>query len=394
MKKSLIALAALATVGAAQAQSSSVTLYGIVDAGYKSTDLKAKVGADEVSLDSRGATNSMLQTSRWGIRGTEDLGGGLRAGFQLEANLVTDNANAIANTASTSTMLGTRPSFLSLSSANAGELRIGRQDTPLHVAFGRFNTGGLNNMPGSIYSVFATGALVDNAGSLSNADLAFSTADAAGLGRYATTIDKAVTYTTPVMNGFQAQVLVSDASDKVAASDGSTSANASLKAKQQGLSLTYKVGKLDVGYALHKSKTEGGLTVSTLAVAASATAESTQQQFGASYDFGSFQGFAQHFKMKNETATATVFDNKASEVGVRIPVGKTLVFASYVDGENNWGTSTNYDRKGYQAGAIYSLSKRTNLYAIYGDQELKGTGSVSGNKIEEKALGAGIRHTF
>jgi predicted porin len=77
MKKSLLALAALGTfAGAAHAQS-SVTLYGIVDAGLAYAN---NIGGNKLYETSAGN----LQGDRWGLRGTEDLGGGLKALFVLE----------------------------------------------------------------------------------------------------------------------------------------------------------------------------------------------------------------------------------------------------------------------------------------------------------------------
>ncbi|OXC76444.1 porin [Caballeronia sordidicola] len=77
MKKSLLALAALGTfAGAAHAQS-SVTLYGIVDAGLAYAN---NIGGHKLYETSAGN----LQGDRWGLRGTEDLGGGLKALFVLE----------------------------------------------------------------------------------------------------------------------------------------------------------------------------------------------------------------------------------------------------------------------------------------------------------------------
>ena len=77
MIKSLLTLAALGTfAGAAQAQS-SVTLYGIVDAGVLYSN---NIGGQTLY----GASSSNLQGSRWGLRGTEDLGGGLKVRFVLE----------------------------------------------------------------------------------------------------------------------------------------------------------------------------------------------------------------------------------------------------------------------------------------------------------------------
>jgi predicted porin len=77
MKKSLLALAALgAFAGVAHAQS-SVTLYGIVDEGF---NINTNAGGKHLYNLSSG----VLQGSRWGLRGTEDLGGGLKAIFVLE----------------------------------------------------------------------------------------------------------------------------------------------------------------------------------------------------------------------------------------------------------------------------------------------------------------------
>ncbi|MGN8084394.1 porin, partial [Variovorax sp. 22077] len=106
MKKSLVALAALAVAGVASAQS-SVTLFGVVDAsisGYSSTsrDNRATVfpnafgipvylNQGSVKVSSRQLANSGYNSSRIGFRGTEDLGGGLAASFWLEAPISNDD---------------------------------------------------------------------------------------------------------------------------------------------------------------------------------------------------------------------------------------------------------------------------------------------------------------
>jgi predicted porin len=73
-----LSLAMLGAAGAAQAQS-SVTLYGVVDAG-----LGYVSNANQASDSLWGMINGNLSGSRWGLKGTEDLGGGLKAIFQLE----------------------------------------------------------------------------------------------------------------------------------------------------------------------------------------------------------------------------------------------------------------------------------------------------------------------
>ncbi|SAL41302.1 porin [Caballeronia humi] len=115
MKKSLLALAALGTfAGAAQAQS-SVTLYGIIDAGFVYNNNSA--GQKLYSLNS-----GNLQGSRWGLRGTEDLGGGLKAIFVLENGFNVMNGR-----------LGQggdefgRQAYVGLSTAQFGTATLGRQ---------------------------------------------------------------------------------------------------------------------------------------------------------------------------------------------------------------------------------------------------------------------------
>ena len=84
MKKSLIALAALATVGAAQAQS-SVTVYGIIDTGYNS--IENNVSGTKTTTKGVVAGGGEASSPRLGFRGTEDLGGGLKANFVIEGGM-------------------------------------------------------------------------------------------------------------------------------------------------------------------------------------------------------------------------------------------------------------------------------------------------------------------
>ena len=113
MKKTLIAMAVVAASSTAMAQS-SVTLFGIVDAAL------ARVSANGISKT--GITNSGLNSSRFGMRGTEDLGGGLKAGFHLEGALSNDDG-------SLGKLDFRRKSYVTLT-GGFGELRIGREYTP------------------------------------------------------------------------------------------------------------------------------------------------------------------------------------------------------------------------------------------------------------------------
>ena len=151
MKKSLVALAALAVVGAASAQS-SVTLFGVVDATYA-------YGSGSVSNKSQ-LTNSGYNSSRLGFRGVEDLGGGLAASFWLEGSLGNDDGSAGTNAGKGGSLDFNRRSTLSLS-GNFGELRLGRDYTPTFNNVSTYDPFGTNGVGTSLVQrgAFDLGAL-------------------------------------------------------------------------------------------------------------------------------------------------------------------------------------------------------------------------------------------
>jgi len=128
MKKSLIALAVLAASGAAMAQS-SVTLYGIADVWV------GNLKASEVAANPAGMT--MLQsggvsTSRWGVRGSEDLGGGLKAIFTLEQGFSADDGTSAGGF--------NRQAFVGLA-GGFGQVTFGNTWTAMDDVMGVSNSG-------------------------------------------------------------------------------------------------------------------------------------------------------------------------------------------------------------------------------------------------------------
>jgi predicted porin len=130
----------LATAGAAHAQS-SVTLYGDVDTFL--TNIHPDGKPSVTRMDS-----SSLYASRWGIKGSEDLGGGYRTTFTLESGI-----NSNDGTQADSNRLFNRQSWVGLASDRYGEVRFGRQNTPEFLMSGRFDAfyaatqaSGWNNM--------------------------------------------------------------------------------------------------------------------------------------------------------------------------------------------------------------------------------------------------------
>lgn len=147
MKKSLLALAVLgAYAGVASAQS-SVTLFGTVDmaGSYVKNDTTGGADGNRWSLATNGINSSQL-----GFRGIEDLGGGLKAGFYLLADLANvDTGGAQNGPTGTSQKFFGRRSTVSLYS-NFGELRLGRDYTPTFWNLTIFDAFGTNGVGSSL----------------------------------------------------------------------------------------------------------------------------------------------------------------------------------------------------------------------------------------------------
>ncbi|WP_207003067.1 porin [Trinickia mobilis] len=119
MKKSLIALAVTSAVAVPAFAQSSVTLYGIIDTGI--TYVNNTGGAHQFKMSS-----GVIQGSRWGLKGVEDLGGGTKAIFQLE-----DGFNVGTGTLAQGGREFGRQAYVGLTNDNYGTLTLGRQYDPV-----------------------------------------------------------------------------------------------------------------------------------------------------------------------------------------------------------------------------------------------------------------------
>ena len=135
----LAAAAALACSGGALAQS-TVTLYGVVDTNLEYVN---HVGAVPVASNqfNRGPANDVyrmnsggISGSRWGMRGTEDLGGGLKGLFVLESGF-----NLDTGTMQQSNRLFGRQAFIGLQKDGIGQISLGRQYTSMFEALANFS---------------------------------------------------------------------------------------------------------------------------------------------------------------------------------------------------------------------------------------------------------------
>ena len=124
MKKSILALAALGAINGAAYAQSSVTVYGVVDLAMRNVHNNSGSIWSEV--------NGALNSNRLGFKGSEDLGSGLSANFNIESDVFADTGQAGGNTTTPvpAGQFWSRISTVGLRSSRFGEVRFGRDYTP------------------------------------------------------------------------------------------------------------------------------------------------------------------------------------------------------------------------------------------------------------------------
>ena len=395
MKKSLLAIAAMtAFAGAAQAQS-SVTVYGILDVGFASSTTRTPVVSGGQTLKSTQAGFSGVgseTTSRLGFKGVEDLGGGMSAFFTVEVALTPTDASASGSytdrgvTTSTNYFVN-RQSFVGLAKKGLGNFAIGNQYTPVHLAVGATDPGQQNNMKGNVIYVTGNG---QGAGETTVA--------------YTVRYNQAVTVATDRFAGFKGYAIFGQNNvdrTQLAPAYTSAAAGGNLNSQAWGLGANYTWNKF---YAAAAYQAVNQLNDSVVAntpalVVASGTANAKDNQAyaAATYDFGVLKAYVQWI---NKKATSSINSNyyvkrSAQQIGVRSFITPTVeAWASAGTGRytafgSNEPTS-NFN--GWQVGSNYLLSKRTNLYAIYGTTHTSSTSS--GLAAGGSSYGVGVRHTF
>lgn len=345
MKKKLVALALSAiAAGVASAQTANVTLFGVVDSYLAS--IRANNGGKSVTQMDAGG----LSGSRWGLRGSESLGGGLNATFTLENGFLSDTG-ALAQGG----RLFGRQAHVGLNGA-FGSVTVGRQYTPAFFAAYNGDVDEYSN-----FSIVAN-QLVLAAGGLLRAD-------------------NAITYLTPNMGGFT--MSAQWAFGEVV---GSTSAGRIFGANAQ-----YANGPINAGLGYADVKNASGVSSQRTSVLA------------ASYNFGVAKVGAEYHEIKNLVPTANKW--KGWTVGVVVPMGVFSVVAEI--GQSKNGVQKHSE---FELGANYSLSKRTDLYARYlnGNNnaastfDIAGVGGAVGSGTngalvagqDKSAFALGIRHRF
>lgn len=375
MKKSLVALAVLAAAGAASAQS-SVTLFGVVDAGVSHYTVKSSFYSSSlfvvppltvpvgVKRSQTALSNSGYNSSRVGFRGVEDLGGGLSAGFWLESGISNDDGSKALNNFN-------RRSTVSLA-GGFGEVRLGRDYVPTFwndTVFDPFGTNGVGqNLIGQVNGNLH---IVRGPGSAQGAS-----------DNYVRSGNSIGYFLPPNLGGFYGQVMY--ALHENVKSSGVTD-SPSKRGRYVGARLGYANGPLDVAASYGQSTAADLTTVSALGVVTTADNKLKTLNLGASFDFGVVKLFGEVSRVKDDLdATSTALFAPVVDisdkytgalVGVTVPVGAGLIRASFARVKYKADTgpvlfptlfgTTNFDSSAnkFAIGYVHNLSKRTALYA-------------------------------
>ena len=385
MKKTLIAFAALSAIaGVAQAQS-TVTLYGLLDANIQSLKTSvAGVGAQAgtiQSLTQARIDSGGLNGSRWGLRISEDLGGGLAVVGNLESGV-----NLDTGASGQGGLLFGRRANVGLS-GGFGTVTIGRNSSSYddvsadHAMMEQtiFDPSNVNNGNSAAAAVALRAAATPAA--LVSAALPFLNARNTSWLGYATRFSNSIKYNTPNFSGFSGSVMYALGEDKTTATGASRSYSANIK---------YANGPLVVS---------GGLQSEGITRTATTQPTFDNALISVSYDLGVAKLGAGYnvAKYKDVAPGVSLDGQKEYNLSVAVPFGATVVSAGYARSKgNDFGTSS-----GYGIQALYSLGKRTTLYA--GAQSTKAydrlanavrLASPTSSIGNTTTYGVGMRHRF
>jgi predicted porin len=374
----IIALAIAGLSSAAFAQS-NVTISGNLDMGYYSQSMQTATIMDTKAA----AAANGSSTSTFRFTGSESLGGGMTAGFQLENDLA-------AGASSSSSVINAGSSFLSLS-GNWGSLKAGNVNTagltagttaqPFGTAIGGGYSGAFARL--SRAGINGTSAAGATAGYLTEGENASTTAGAAGIsGTRTVRVNSSLRYDTPSFSGFGASFQYaaknSDANVVATANTGGF----------QSLGLTYNNGPLNVAYANEQMAvgavvpTGGGVPLGNV------NEKVTHNLLAANYTFGPATVYGGWTSSKSSVAATA--DSRSWNLALKYAVSGALsLMANVVKVDDK--LTTNQDRSLTGLGLDYALSKRTTAYGRYengdNDKAASGTGNFTRYQI-------GMRHSF
>jgi len=361
MKKTLIAIAALAATGAfAQ---STVTIDGVVDAGYVSYDMKGTKAS--------GIDRNLTSTSGINFRVNSDLGGGMRMTWRSETNFaVTSNsanqgtlANGASGTGNGSNGTGTS----GLTNGTASTFMNGEQELALSGGYGRLAFGAINNQALNVNGTSQPFGTAIGSGFRATSGSSVTPEVRA---------DNTLQYTSPAFGGGFKLNVINRKAQTTSAASGNANYNASLGAQQQAgitsYAALYNAGPLN---AVITRDVQDATNVSTVTAGTGATTLGNR---------GTYTGLAANYNLGAATVYGGWQVNKAAtSLGVIATDRTTVTLAARYDmGVNSF------------MGSVQRLTQSTNatsssLFALGYEYALSKTAAVTA-RYERIADGAGV----
>lgn len=381
MKKTLAALAVLGAF-AGSAAAADVQLYGVVDEGLIYTNKKV---TDTQSVDKLELKSGRNLGSRWGLKGSEDLGNGYKVGFKLESGFEADSGTLQEN-------------------------RIFRREAGLTL-YGPFGSLGLGRF-GGIASSAGTYDLLGYVESFDGGDN--NVWGFASSSRY----DNVVAYQTPRFAGLQLTAQYSFKTDSAAKSDadGFSGDEGTSDAKRYasiGVSGDYGAAQFAAGYELTKYGVNTAAGSTTIGNREVADKDGSLFFVGGNYNFEVVRVYAeaQYFEGLAGINNDYQFANQGKvasdglkgfglHLGAKAPIAAGTLTAGlyYVDAKEDLTTDADQDFNYYGVSAryVYPLSKRTSVYggAGYGQTTVDGAAGTADKDTKLVQAYVGLTHTF
>jgi predicted porin len=346
--------------GAAYADDSAVTLYGILDTGV-ATVSNVQIAPAEGTTPAKsgrltGLENGGINTSRWGIKGIEDLGNGLKARFQLESQLLPSNGTNVAGEVTatgtagstntpvdTETQLFRRAAWVGLGQDGIGEIRLGRQNT---IQYDYVTT--YDALPA--YNVGSLATNIDATAAKAGSGNVFNTYV---VDRY----DNAVEFRTADLSGFVGRAGYAFGDVVGSSSQG--------RIYDVGGEFHYDDLRLAASY-LSKANPEAAT-----AEVPSGT-ETTVYGVFATYDFKVALVNLSYTDTKGKFTNGQGFSTIT--LGSRFPIGQYTLIAEYAHDDNQQSGDKPWIASG---GVLYNFSKRTSVYGLLAYAHQNGTNGAT-----------------
>jgi predicted porin len=333
MKKKLVAVAVAGVLGAplaAHAQTANVTLYGRLNVDFEVVRGRQPDGSNPT------VTRLSSNSSRFGLRGTESLGGGLNAIFQIESSI-----NGDTNSGN----LGGRDTWVGLQ-GSWGTFKMGHFLMPyddMHSIFG--------NVPTYTTSILSTASLWAQ-GFASKAD-----------GGFDARLGNSLRYDSPTFNGltFSGQVAIRDGSGATGANTGDHASELRHAYVYSGNAI-YNNGPIQAGVAFEHNKDVRAADLDDTAITATGA-----------YNFGVIRAALVYEYLKYETPIGDLKRNFWGISGT-MPMGPGVWYAFYGRANDGSGggsrvsglaSGSDTSANQYEISYTYPFSKRTSVYAGY-----------------------------